>query len=91
MSEELELRILQAVHEPDTVDLELLAHEIAGSDDAQAYLIRLIDTISTLSPASQPAARAGELLEHALVIAADQLEGGQQAARTQTEESKRRT
>jgi hypothetical protein len=96
MSEDLKLRILQALHEPETIDVELLAHEIAASEDAQAYLLQFIETISAISPASEPAARAEALLEHGLAIAADQMEAEQaDSAATQgsmaAEDPKRRT
>lgn len=68
--ENLEERLLRAVHEPDT-DLELLAHEVAASEEAQVYLVELASTLSALSPANPAIERASALLEHAMAIVAE--------------------
>jgi hypothetical protein len=69
--ETLEERLLQAVHEVDA-DVELLAHEVAASDEAQSYLVEVIATLSALSPTNRAAERAAALLEQAMAIAGDQ-------------------
>lgn len=69
-SETLEERLLRAVHEPDA-DLELLAHEVAASEEAQVYLVELAGTLSALSPANPAIERASALLEHAMAIIAE--------------------
>jgi hypothetical protein len=70
LTDELEDRLLRAVHDQDG-DLEELAHIVAASDGAQAYLVELVETLTTLSAASPPAMRAAALLEHGLAIVAE--------------------
>ena len=67
---ELEQRLLEAVH-AQGADLELLAHDVASSEDAQAYLVELVATLSAVSPSNRAAERAAALLEHGLAIAAE--------------------
>ena len=67
---DLEQRLLEAVHEPGS-DLELLAHEVASSEQAQVYLDERVATLSAHSPRNRAAERAATLLEHALAIAAE--------------------
>jgi hypothetical protein len=67
---DLEDRLFLAVNEPDS-DLELLAHEVAASEDAQAYLMGLISTLRALSPDDEVADRAAALLEHGIAIEAE--------------------
>lgn len=68
--ESLEDRILRASHEPGA-DLELLAHEVGASTDAQAYLVELVETLAAISPTSAAAERAAALLEAGLAVAAE--------------------
>jgi hypothetical protein len=68
--EDLKLRLLRAVHEPDA-EAELLAHEVAASEQAQVYLVELASTLSLLSPANPAIARASSLLEYAMAIVAE--------------------
>jgi hypothetical protein len=70
VTDELEDRLLRAVHD-GAGDLESLAHEVAASDEAQAYLVALVQTLTALSSTSPPAARAVALLEHGLAVAAE--------------------
>lgn len=78
--DDLEARLLAAVTGDASADLELVAHEVATSDDAQTYLVALVGTLGALSGASEPAARAQALLEHGLAIAAEHAEAGAAAA-----------
>ena len=68
--EPLDERVLRAIHEPDS-DVELLAHEIAASDEAQSYLMEVISTLSALSPSNKAAQRASALLEQSMAIAGE--------------------
>ena len=70
LTDDLEDRLLRAVHDQDA-DLEELAHVVAASDGAQAYLVELVETLTAISAASPPAARAAALLEHGLAIVAE--------------------
>jgi hypothetical protein len=71
--EELEARLLAAVTGGEG-DLELVAHEIAGSDHAQQYLVALVGTLGSMSADSAAAARAMALLEHGMAIAGERAE-----------------
>lgn len=84
--EAIEDRILQAIHEPGA-DLETLAHEVGGSDHAQAYLVELVSTYSAISTASPAAARASALLEHGLAVAAEL--GADETTSSQAQERER--
>ena len=66
---DLETQLCAAVHDADA-DVELLAHLVAGSDRAQAYLVELLRTISAIAPTSPAIGRAEALLEHGLAVAA---------------------
>jgi hypothetical protein len=70
LTDDLEDRLLRAVHDEDG-DFEELAHVVAASDGAQAYLVELVQTLTSISATSPPAARAAALLEHGLAIVAE--------------------
>lgn len=72
--DELEARLLAAVTGEEGADIELVAHEVAGSDHAQQYLVALASTLGSISGSSATAARAAALLEHGLAIAAEHAE-----------------
>ena len=76
LTDELEDRLLRAVHDQEG-DLEELAHIVAASDAAQAYLVELVETLAALSSSSPPAARAAALLEQRLAIVAEHGAGAQ--------------
>ena len=88
---DLQERLLRACHEPDAADLDVenLAHEIARSDDAQAYLVQLVATLTAISPAHAAADRAEALLEHGLAIAAEHDETELAATRSNAKERAR--